>query len=205
MGVGVMHEARGLEVVEELARRGVFRERDLRQRHVSRFWLEVAEFRVKAKPHGHGVWSHPFYKPTRYELLQIRFPKAVFWGPSALWLLGIEAKEPEALWIAIANKSRVPRTLDLTTVIIRTRRLEDGVVCLCPEKRLIWLRVHRRERAEADVARTDCYRLLARAADRAQFAVPRDASLLSANLPVRPWNPFPEDWVAAPVSTLPER
>ena len=157
------------------------------------------------KRHGHGVWGHPDYKPSPYEVLQVRAPKAVFWGPSALWLLGIEAEEPEPLWVAIGNKSRVPRDLDVTTLIIRTRRLEEGVVSLCPERRLISLRVHRRERAEADLARADCRRLLARAADRELFAVPREASFLSADLPVRSWSPFKDDWVSVSRSLLPER
>ena len=167
-----MQGSKGLGVVEELARRGLFRERDLTQRDVSRCWLETAHAFRQVTRHGHGVWGHPSYKPTRYELLQVRVPNAVFWGPSALWLFGIEEAEPEALWIAIANKPRVPRNLDITTAIIRTRRLEDGVISLLPEKRLIPLRVYRRERAEADLEGKDCRRLLIRAADRARFEVP---------------------------------
>ena len=103
--------------------------------------------------HGRGVWSHQFFKPTRYELLQVRFPRAVFWGPSALWLLGELDQEPDALWIAIDNKARPPRTLDPTTVIIRTRRLNDDVLPILPARRPITLRVHNAERARADTLR----------------------------------------------------
>jgi hypothetical protein len=147
------------------------------------------------------VWSHRLYQPTRYELVQIRFPRAVFWGPSALWLLGARAHEPEALWIAIDNKARPPRRLDLNTVVVRTRRLEDDVVSLRPEGRRLTLRVHSRARAEADLAQADCPRMLARAAKRAHFKLPPDASLLSADLRFARWHPVPaqgEDWVTAP-------
>ncbi len=181
-----------LDIIEELSRRGLFRERDLKARNISHSWLETAQHRFHLTRHGHGVWSHLKYTPTRYELLQVRFPKAVFWGPSALWLLGAEAHEPEALWIAIANKSRAPRTLGLDTVIIRTRHLEDDVVSLCPEGRLLKLRLYSRERAEADIARTDPYQLLARAADREQFELVPDSRFLFAGLPSPPrWNPVP--------------
>ena len=115
-------------VIAEAARGRLFRERDVRQKHVWHEAMAMAQFLGLVTPHGHGVWSHPHYTPSRYELLQIRFPKAVFWGPSALWLLGAEPVEPEALWIAIGNKSRPPRTLDLSTVIVRTRKLEKDVL-----------------------------------------------------------------------------
>lgn len=193
-----------VEAIKELASRGLFRAKDLNQRGLSRNWLPVLKFLGHAIPHGHSVWSHPRYHPTRYELLQIRFPRAVFWGPSALWLQGAEALEPDALWIAIANKSRPPRTLDLTTVIIRTRHLEDHFTSLRPAGRLLTLRVHSVERARADVARTDPHRLLARAADRSEFAIPREASFLSSNLPSRRWHPIPaepDQWVQAPASS----
>lgn len=192
------HEA--MAIIEELALRGLFRERDLKAWRLSHNWLAMAEVFSLVRPHGHGVWGHPRYTPTRYELLQIRFPKAVFWGPSALWLLGAAAQEPEALWIAIGNKSRPPRTLDLSTVIIQTRNLEKHVLCVRGERRMLSLRVYSRERAEADVARMDFHRLLARAADRAQFAMPREASFLTSEPSCRPpWHPLAprqEDWVA---------
>ena len=152
----------------------------------------------RIKKHGRGVWSHSLYQPTRYELAQIRLPKPVFWGPSALWLLGAEAQEPASLWIAIGNKARPPGTLDVSTVIIRTRNLERQLVSHRPEGRLITLRVHASERARSDVNRADLHRLLERAADRARFMVPRDGSFLSAELPVRRWRPdrtTSEDWV----------
>lgn len=183
-----------MAIIEELARRGLFRERDLKDWCISHTRLSDARVFGLVTPHGHGVWSHRSYVPTRYELLQIRFPRAVFWGPSAVWLVGAEAREPEALFIAIANKSRPPRTLDRTTVIIRTRRLEEDVVSLRPEGRLLTLRVHGRARAEADTARTDVNRLLERAADRTPFAMPREASFLSSELPSFPrWHPPGKD------------
>ena len=182
-------------VIAEAARGRLFRERDVRQKHVWHEAMAMAQFLGLVTPHGHGVWSHPHYTPSRYELLQIRFPKAVFWGPSALWLLGAEPVEPEALWIAIGNKSRPPRTLDLSTVIVRTRKLEKDVLELRPAGRVITLRVHAEERARVDVSRTaDLHRLLARAADRAQFTMPREASFLSAKLRPNRW-PAREDWV----------
>lgn len=185
-------------VIGKAATRGLFRERDVRKSGVWHAALATAQFLGLVTPHGHGIWSHRHYVPTRYELLQLRFPKAVFWGPSALWLLGAQADEPEALWIAIANKARVPRTLDLSTVIVRTRKLDDDVLTLHPEGRLLSLRVHARERAQADVSRADLHRLLERAADRAQFAVPSKATFLSASLPAVRWHPIPaprDEWV----------
>lgn len=186
-----------MALIEEAARRGLFRERDLRKRGVWHSAFADAELRGLVTSHGHGVWSHCRYKPTRYELLQIRFPRAVFWGPSALWLHG-EEDEPEALWIAITNKSRAPRTLELSTVIIRTRNLEQAVTSVTPEGTWLTLRVHTPERAQADIARTDCHRLLERAVRRAHFVVPREASFLSARLPPVQWHQIPafrEDWV----------
>lgn len=173
-----MREAMG--IIEDLASRGLFLERDLNRRGISRNWLPLARTMGWATPHGFGVWSHRTYQPTRYELVQLRFPRAVFWGPSALWLLGARAPEPDTLWMAIGNHARPPRRLELTTVVIRTRRLEDGVVCLCPPGRCLTLRVHSRERAEADLAQADGPRMLARAAERVRFKLPRDASFLSA-------------------------
>lgn len=192
----VMGRARdnAMVAIERAAQRGLFRERDLRSSGVWHSAFADAEFSGLVTRHGHGVWSHRNYSPTRYELVQIRFPKLVFWGPSALWLLGVEAHEPEALWIALGNKSRAPRTLDLSAVLIRTRNLEEGVQTVKPEKTRLSLRVQSRERAQADLSRNDIHRLLARAADRAQFALPRGASLLSGQLPIARWRPR-EDWV----------
>ena len=153
-----------LDVIEELANRGLFRERDLTHRKISIDWLNTARMIGRIQKHGRGVWGHSRYKPTRYELAQIRLPNLVFWGPSALWLLGAEAQEPASLWVAIANKSRPPRSLDVSTVIIRTRNLERQLRSHRPEGRLITLRVHDRERARADVERSDLPRLLQRAA-----------------------------------------
>ncbi len=187
-----------LAVIGELANKGLFRERDLTHRKISIDWLETARIMGRVRKHGRGVWSHAHYAPTRYEIAQIRLPKLVFWGPSALWLLGAEAQEPESLWIAIANKARPPRSLDVSTVIIRTRNLERQLVSHRPAGRLISLRVHDCERARADVNRADLSRLLERAADRAHFRVPREASFLSAELPVRKTAFAPrEDWVVA--------
>ena len=76
----------------------------------------------------------------------------MFWRPSALWLLGKLAQEPEALWIAIDNKARPPRTLDPGTLVIRTRRLNDDVTLFRADaRRPIMLRVHNAERARADL------------------------------------------------------
>lgn len=183
-----------LDVIDELANRGLFRERDLTHRKINIDWLNTAQMMGRIKKQGRGVWSHSRYEPTRYELAQIRLPNLVFWGPTALWLLGAEAQEPASLWIAIANKSRPPRSLDVSTVIIRTRNLERQLTSHRPKGRLITLRVHDRERARADVERADLPRLLQRAADRYRFVVPDDACFLSAALPAVRWRPR-EDWV----------
>lgn len=148
MGKGM---TRAMEVVEELSRGGLFRVRDLKHRGVSANWMGFFETLFHYVHHGRGVWSHKFFTPTRYELLQVRFPQAVFWGPSALWLLGELDQEPEAVWIAIANKARPPRTLDPTTVIVRTRRLNADVIPFRADRRPITLRVHKVERARADM------------------------------------------------------
>ncbi len=174
MGMG-----RAMEIIEALASRGLFLERELNRRGLSRNWLPFAQAMSWARPHGFGVWSHCRYHPSRYELVQLRFPRAVFWGPSALWLLGARAHEPEALWIAIGNRARLPRRLDLSTVVVRSRRLEADVVSLRPPGRMLPLRVHARAHAEADLAQADCLRMLARA-QRAHFQRPRDAGLPSA-------------------------
>ena len=181
MGMG-----EAMQVIEELAKRGVFRERDLKPWRLSHNWLPFAAHLGLVKQHGHGVWSHARYQPTTYEQLQLRFPGAVFWGPSALWLLGVLPREPEAHWIAIANNARLPTRVDDSTVVVRTRRLEADVIAWLPDGRFITLRVHSRERAEADTARTDCSRLLARALVPGRFELARDASLLSAAMPLSP-------------------
>lgn len=196
----------GRSVIEWLARqKKLFRERDVRAQKASTGCLEEARvFRI-ATPHGHGVWSHPHYVPTRYELLQLRFRKAVFWGPSALWLLGAAQQEPDELWIAIANGSRVPRAIDLSTVVIRTRNLESDVVKLKPEGRVQELRVHSLERATKDAANIDRPGLIARSLERRDFVLAPDAEFLSANLPPNAWWRPPhasearvrEDWSVA--------
>ncbi|MDP1827862.1 MAG: hypothetical protein Q8L48_31600 [Archangium sp.] len=134
-----------LDVIDELAKRGLFRERELTHRKINIDWL------------------------------------------------GAEAQEPASLWIAIANKSRPPRSLDVS-MIIRTSNLERQLTSHRPKGRLITLRVHDRERARADVERADLPRLLQRAADRYRFVVPDDACFLSAALPAVRWRPR-EDWV----------
>lgn len=182
-----------LQVIEELASRGLFRERDLTQREISIDWLKTAQLSGLIRKRGRGVWSHARYHPTRYELAQVRLPNLVFCGLSALWLLGAEAQEPAALWVAIANKARPPRSLDLSTVIIRTRNLERQLTTHRPAGRLISLRVHEVDRARADVGRADLPRLLERAADRQRFVVPTDACFLSTGLSERRWVPC-EAW-----------
>lgn len=143
---------RAMAVVEELGRGGLFRVRDLKARGVSAAWMGFFKTLYGYEHHGRGVWSHRDFKPTRYELLQVHVPRAVFWGPSALWLLGELAQEPEALWMAIDNKARPPRTLDPGTVVIRTRRLDDDVTLLRVDpRRPLMLRVHIAQRARADL------------------------------------------------------
>lgn len=178
--MGGMGEA--MSRIQALASRGLFRSRDLVG--ISRNWLQIAREMGQLTAHGPGLWSHTRYRPTAYEFAQVRFPRAVFWGPSALWLLGALKPEPEVLWIAVANKARMPRTLEPSTVVIRTRRLEQDVLALRPPGRLHTLRVHSRVRAQADVDRHDCERLLRQAEVR--FSVPRQAGLLTSELFVHP-------------------
>lgn len=190
MGMG-----EALRIIEELASCGVFLERELNKIGISRNWLPLAKTMGCATPRGYGVWSHPSYEPTRYELVQLRFPHVVFWGPSALWLLGQRPREPDALFIAIDNKGRPPRRLDLSTVILRTRRLEHDVVSVHLAGQRVALRVHNRERAEADLARADAAQLVSGTMDRVRFSIDRGGCLLSSDL-LRPWY-RPEDWPAA--------
>ena len=96
-------------VVLELGARGLFRVRDLKRRRISPNWMPFFEWRYGFVSHGRGVWSRRDFKPTRYELVQCRFPKSVFWGPSALWLLGHLEHEPSPLWLAIDNKAATPK------------------------------------------------------------------------------------------------
>lgn len=187
MGMG-----EAMDIIKDLASGGLFLERDLNKRGISRNWLRMARFLRHATPRGYGVWSHCTYEPSRYELIQLRFPKLVFWGPSALWLLGVEPREPDAMWIAIDNKSRPPQRLDLTTVVIRTRRLEQDVVTVREKKRFLPLRVHTRERAEADLARADRPQFLAQAIDRAPFTLVPGGHFLSERLLVPMYRQ--EDW-----------
>ena len=179
-----MGKSEALAVIEELASRGVFRERDLKPWRVSHSWLEFALGIGMVTQQGHGVWSRPGYSPSRYEILQLRFPRAVFWGPSALWLLGASDREPEPLWIAIANNARPPTRLDEATVVIRTRRLEADVTSCLPTGRALALRVYNRERAQADIERTACSRLLARALEPGPFLVASEGTLLSTTMSV---------------------
>ena len=184
-----MGMAEAMRVIEQLASRGLFRERELKPYKLSHNWLPFAESLGLVKPQGHGVWSRPTYRPSQYEVLQLRFPGLVFGGHSALWLLGALKKEPEVVWIAIGNAARPPRVLDELTVVIRTRRLEEGVISWQPTGRAVALRVHDLERAQADIARVDCSRLL-RGPDR--FSLPRGAALLCAELPLGRWFREPE-------------
>ncbi len=179
----------GVNVIKRIANeKGLFRERDLGTA-AAPGCLHFARYTRIAKPHGHGVWSHYAYDPTRYELIQIRLKSAVFWGPSALWLLGLTKQEPEAMWIAVSNNSRRPQNLPLGTVVIRTRQLEQDAFILRQPGTLLDLRVYSRERAEADIARSDLPALL----DlnfRPRFVVPRWAEMLSSNVGGRiDWRP----------------
>jgi hypothetical protein len=168
-----------MSVIDELARRGLFRARDLKAWRLSRNWLPFAQSMGRVTPHPHGVWSHRNYRPTRYELAQVRVPRVVFWGPSARWLLGELDTEPDILWVAIGSAARRPRTLEHSTVIVRTRRLEEDVVVLRPEGRLVSLRVFSSARTNSDLARADCDRLLERTQEAVDFSLPRHAVLLT--------------------------
>lgn len=188
-----------MRVITHLARNGLFREKDLVREKLSHNWLSVAAHEGWLRRHDRGVWSRSDYTPTQYELVQIRFPKAVFWGPTALWLHGAEPTEPETLWVAIHNTSQVPTTLDPTTYVIRTRHLEDDVVALTQPNTFTELRAHSVERARRDVSRADFHQLVERAASRDQWALPRHATLLSAALPRERRHQLPpqrEDWIA---------
>lgn len=181
-----------VDAIQRLAKRkGLFRERDVEREGVSPSCLEDARVFGLVTHHGHGVWSDHRYEPTRYELVQIRLEHAVFWGPSALWLHGVTKQEPDAIWIAIGHKSRRPRTLPLETVIVRSRHLEKDVVTVTP--RLLDLRVHTRERAEADIAQHDSAGLIGRSLRQCRFNLERDTCFLSSQLRAWPdWRPWPE-------------
>jgi hypothetical protein len=196
----------GVETIRRIANEmGLFRERDVTAAGGDANCLDDARVFGFATPHGHGVWSHPEYKPTRYELVQIRMRKAVFWGPSALWLLGAEKTEPEAMWIALGNNFRRPPTLELDTVVIRTRNLEKNVELVQPPGCLLVLRVHSVERALADIARHDCVGLLDRDLRPRQFTLHPDGDFLSAHSRAASWSPPAEgcsrpgadDWIVA--------
>jgi len=194
-----------MDVIEHLAKHGVSRAKELTAYGLSQNWLNVARASELVQKHGHGVWSGWFYRPTRYEILQVRFPLAVFWGPSALWLHAALDAEPEPMWIAIANKSRASSTVELDTVIIRTRHLERGLTTLKQAGRLIPLRVYDLERAQADVAHLNPWRVVERAAERSRFSLAVDGGLLSMNTKLRypPWHPIqapPDQWVQLPAS-----
>ena len=192
-----------MDVIELLAKRGLFRAKELNAYDLSQNWLNVARGIGLVHRHGHGVWNSPSYRPTRYEIAQLRFPLAVFWGPSALWLHGAVDAEPEPMWIAIANKSRPPSTLEIATVIIRTRHLERGVMTVLPPGGRLELRAYDLERAQRDVARIDPYRVLERATERSQFYVAPNSGLLSTNVCWRPLHPIPappDRWTRLPAS-----
>jgi hypothetical protein len=187
---------KGVTIIEQLAReKPLFRERDVRAKRVSPACLQDAKVFGLAVPHGHGVWSRPGYAPTRYELLQIRFEGAVFWGPSALWLLGETRKEPEVVWLALAHGARPPRTLDLSTVVVRTRNLEKDVIELQEQGRVQALRVHALERARADVAANDCAGLISRSLMRRDFTLAPEGYLLTSQ--VKSSCERKEQWVIA--------
>lgn len=192
-----------MDVIERLAKGGAFRAKELNPYGLSQNWLNVACGMGLVRKHGHGVWSSRSHQPTRYEIAQLRFPLAVFWGPSALWLQAALDAEPEPMWIAIANTSRASSTMELDTVIIRTRHLDRGLVIVKPAGRLVALRASDLERAQADVARINPWRVVERAAERSRFTVAANGGLLSANTKMRypPWHPIPappDQWTQRP-------
>lgn len=192
-----------MDVIERLEKAGVFRAKELSAYGLSQNWLNVARGMGLLRKHGHGVWSSASYQPTRYEILQLRFPMAVFWGPSALWLHAALDAEPEPLWIAIANTSRASSTVELDTVIVRTRHPERGLVTVKPAGRLIPLRAYDLERAQADVARLDPYRVMERAAEKSRFSLAPNGSMLNMNTRYPPWHPIPappDQWTQLPAS-----
>ncbi len=186
-----------MNVIDELVKGRVFRARDLTRYRISQSWLVFAKAIGMIRHHGRGVWSSRDYCPTRYELVQIRFPRAVFWGPSALWLQGQLPEEPESLWIAITNKSQLPTTLEIATVVIRTRHLERSLTSVRPTGCALTLRVHDIPRALADFARVDQHRVLERAAERSKFTVAPAGTLLSAGSKWAASPDPPERWVVS--------
>lgn len=105
------------------------------------------------KQWGRGIFGHWDYQPTRYELVQLKYPSAVFWGASALWLQGALEVEPAELWVAFPNNVRVPKSLPPGTVVLRSRRLADDVELVKKRGTALPLRAHRQARATADLAR----------------------------------------------------
>lgn len=53
-----------MDVIDQLASKGLFRVRDLNAFRLSHTWLEYAEFFDCATPQCRGVWSHPRYQPS---------------------------------------------------------------------------------------------------------------------------------------------
>lgn len=194
---------RAMDVIEQLAKQGPFRARALNSYELSQNWLNVAQGMGLVRKHGHGVWSSASYEPTRYEIFQLRFPHAVFWGPSALWLHAALDAEPEPMWIAIANTSRASSTIALDTVIIRTRQLERDLENIQPVGRRIKLRAHNLERAGTDAEKIDPYRVMEGAVERSRFSLPPHARFLSATMPPNTWHPIPaprDEWEMVPAS-----
>jgi len=157
-------------VIEGLgASRGLFRARELDGTGVCRAWLTVLEEFSQVKHVSFGVWSHPRYTPTRYEVVQLRTPAAVLWGPSALWVQGFLEQEPERLWLAIDDHARAPRHLDACTTVVRSRRADDAVVVVQPLRTALPLRVQDPAHA-AGASRRRLRRKTLQAAERSELA-----------------------------------
>jgi len=142
-----------VDVITELAERGLFRARDLNRAGFSRAWLDEFAGLAGARKLARGVWSHVRYTPTRYELLQQRIPGGVFWGPSALWLQGFLEEEPSWLWLAIDDHAHFPRRLGARTCVLRSRRHAASLVTILPLRTSLELRVREAQQAHRDATR----------------------------------------------------
>lgn len=164
-----------VDVMTELAERGLFRARDLNRAGFSRAWLDELGDLAGAKKLARGVWSHVRYAPTRYELLQQRVPGGVFWGPSALWLQGFLDEEPSWLWLAIDDHAHFPRRLGERTCVLRSRRHAASLLTILPLRTALELRVHEVQRAHRDATRR---RRLTRLRDVERLELTRSLSAL---------------------------